>query len=380
MIYFDNSATTVPDPEVIQTYNKVAKDFFGNPSSLHILGAEAENLFIRSRMQIADILQVKSNEIIFTSGGTEGNNLAIKGIALKYQSRGKHIITTEVEHASVYEACRSLEELGFDITFLPVDDKGFVDPKKVEEAIRTDTILISIMHVNNELGSIQPIHEIGQIAKKHPKLFFHVDDVQGFSKVNLNVKEAQVDLCTYSAHKVNGLKGTGILYVRENIKLYPLFHGGGQESQIRSGTENLPGAIALARAFRLAKEKERANLTHLRELREAFAKELELISGVVLNSPMKNVAPHIINISVPHTKPEVIIHTLGEQGIFISTKSACSSREEDENRVLDACGHSKERAATALRISLSYESTKSEIDEFIRVFTEVVKNLKRMLE
>jgi len=380
MIYFDNSATTVPDPEVIQTYNKVAKDFFGNPSSLHILGAEAENLFIRSRMQIADILQVKSNEIIFTSGGTEGNNLAIKGIALKYQSRGKHIITTEVEHASVYEACRSLEELGFDITFLPVDDKGFVDPKKVEEAIRTDTILISIMHVNNELGSIQPIHEIGQIAKKHPKLFFHVDDVQGFSKVNLNVKEAQVDLCTYSAHKVNGLKGTGILYVRENIKLYPLFHGGGQESQIRSGTENLPGAIALARAFRLAKEKERANLTHLRELREAFAKELELIPGVVLNSPMKNVAPHIINISVPHTKPEVIIHTLGEQGIFISTKSACSSREEDENRVLDACGHSKERASTALRISLSYESTKSEIDEFIRVFTEVVKNLKRMLE
>src|SRR5699024_3342964 len=161
------------------------------------------------------------------------------------------------------EACRSLEELGFDITFLPVDDKGFVDPKKVEEAIRTDTILISIMHVNNELGSIQPIHEIGQIAKKHPKLFFHVDDVQGFSKVNVYVKEAQVDLCTYSVNKVNGLKGTVILYVRENIKLYPLFHGGGQESQIRSGTEYLPGAIALARAFRLAKEKERANLTHL---------------------------------------------------------------------------------------------------------------------
>lgn len=380
MIYFDNSATTVPHSEVIDTYNKVVKDFFGNPSSLHILGAEAENLFIRARMQIADLLQVKSNEILFTSGGTEGNNLAIKGIALQYQNRGKHIITTEVEHASVYEACRSLEQLGFDITYLPVNQEGHIDVGMLEAAIRDDTILISVMHVNNELGSIQPIYEIGKIVKRYPKVFFHVDDVQGFSKVPLHLKKANIDLCTYSGHKINGLKGTGILYVRENIKLFPLFHGGGQEDGKRSGTENLPGAISLAKAFRLAKEKELSDLHYLKELREYFVKQLSKVPGVLLNSPKNQVAPHIINISVPNTKPEVIIHTLGEQGIFISTKSACSSRDADENRVLDACGYSKERSTTALRISLSYKNNKEEIDKFLAVFSDVVKNLKRMLE
>src|SRR5690625_3470136 len=380
MIYFDNSATTIPHPEVIDTYNKVAKSFFGNPSSLHILGAEAENLFIRSRMQIADILQVKSNEIVFTSGGTEGNNLAIKGIALQYKNRGKHIITTEIEHASVYEACRSLENHGFDITYLPVNKDGHVDLDAFEKAIREDTILVSIMHVNNELGSIQPIYEIGKVVDKYPKIFFHVDDVQGFSKVPLNLREAKVDLCTYSGHKINGLKGTCILYVKENINLYPLFHGGGQEDGIRPGTENLPGAISLARAFRLAKEKEDAKYPVLKNLREYFVEKLANISGVMINSPVNDVAPHIINISVPNTKPEVIIHTLGEKGIFISTKSACSSREADENRVLDACGYTKERSSSALRISLSYESTKEEIDTFLTIFSETVQNLKRMLE
>lgn len=380
MIYFDNSATTLPHPEVIETYNKVAKNFFGNPSSLHILGAEAENLFIRSRMQIADLLQVKSNEIIFTSGGTEGNNLAIKGIALQYKNRGKHIITTEIEHASVYETCRSLENYGFDITYLPVNQDGHIDLDSFERAIREDTILVSIMHVNNELGSIQPIYEIGKIVDKYPKIFFHVDDVQGFSKVPLNLREAKVDLCTYSGHKINGLKGTGILYVKENINLHPLFHGGGQEDGIRPGTENLPGAISLARAFRLAKEKERSKYQVLKNLREYFVEKLTKIPGVMINSPVNDVAPHIINISVPNTKPEVIIHTLGEKGIFLSTKSACSSREVDENRVLDACGYSKERSSSALRISLSYESTKEEIDTFLTIFSETVQNLKRMLE
>lgn len=380
MIYFDNSATTVPHSEVIETYNKVVKDFFGNPSSLHILGAEAENLFIRARMQIADLLQVKSNEIIFTSGGTEGNNLAIKGIALQYQSRGKHIITTEIEHASVYEACRSLEQLGFEITYLPVNHEGHIDVKMLEDAIRDDTILISVMHVNNELGSIQPIYEIGQVAKQHPKLFFHVDDVQGFSKVALDLKGANIDLCTYSGHKINGLKGTGILYVRENLKLFPLFHGGGQEDGKRSGTENLAGAVSLARAFRLAKEKELSSLSSLKELRAYFVKELSKFPQITMNSPKEDVAPHIINISVPNTKPEVIIHTLGEKGIFISTKSACSSRDAEENRVLDACGFSEDRSRTALRISLSYENKKEEIDRFLRVFSRVIKNLKGILE
>lgn len=380
MIYFDNSATTVPDPSVLETFQKVSKKYFGNPSSLHILGAEAESLFIRSRMQIANLLNVKTKEIVFTSGGTEGNNLAIKGIALQHQKRGKHIITSKVEHSSVYEACRSLEALGFDVTYLSVDSYGRIDPQAVEEAIREDTILISIMHVNNELGTIQPIYEIGEIANRHPKLFFHVDDVQGFSKVPIDLKEAKIDLCTYSGHKVNGLKGTGVLYVREHTKLFPLFHGGGQEDGIRSGTENLPGAISLAKAFRLAKEKERKYLKDLQTLRNYFVEHLTNIDGVLINSPKDNSAPHIINISVPNTKPEIIIHTLGEKGIFISTKSACSSKDEDENRVLDACGHPLERSQTALRISLSYENTKKEIDTFLDVFSEIVKDLKRILE
>lgn len=380
MIYLDNSATTKPHPSVVETYQKVAEQFFGNPSSLHIIGAEAENLFIRSRMQIAEILRVSTSEIIFTSGGTEGNNLAIKGIALQHQNRGNHIITSEIEHSSVYNACRSLEELGFKVTYLPVDEYGRIDPEDVAEAIRDETILISVMHVNNELGTVQPIKKIGQIAKKHPKLFFHVDDVQGFSKVPLHIKDCHIDLCTYSGHKIHGLKGTGILYVRENVQLFPLFHGGGQENNRRSGTENLPGSVALAKAFRLAKENETDHLTTLVNLRSYFHEKLQSIDGVIVNSPAENVAPHIINISVPHTKPEVIIHTLGEENIFISTKSACSSRDADENRVLDACGYDHERATTALRISLSFDNTKEQIDQFIERFSEIVRDFKKMLE
>lgn len=380
MIYFDNSATTKPDPEVLNTYVKVSEQFFGNPSSLHVLGADAETLLIKSRMQVAEILGVEPKEIVFTSGGTEGNNIAIKGIALQHQKRGKHIITTQIEHASVFEACEALEKLGFEITYLPVNKEGLVNPQQVKEAIREDTILVSIMHVNNELGSVQPIYEIGQIVKDYPKVFFHVDAVQGFSKVPLNLRECHIDFCSYSGHKINGLKGTGVLYIRENVELFPLFHGGSQEDGRRSGTENLAGAISIAKAFRLAKEKMEQHLPSLKTLRAYFVEKLAEINGVYINSPKDNVAPHIINISVPNTKPEVIIHSLGERGIFISTKSACSSKDEDESRVLEACGHSLDRATTGLRISLSYENTKEEVDQFISVFSNIVQNFKKMLE
>lgn len=378
MIYFDNSATTKPHTSVVKTYEQVAEKYFANPSSLHMLGAEAENLFIRARKQIADLLQVSDGEIIFTSGGTEGNNLAIKGIAFQHHQRGKHIITSQIEHASVFEACKSLESLGFEVTYLPVNEKGLIDVEDVERAIRPDTILVSIMHVNNELGSIQPIEEIGKMLQKYPKLYFHVDDVQGFGKVPLSIREYGIDLCTYSGHKIHGLKGTGVLYVNDRVRLYPLFHGGGQEAGRRSGTENLPGSIALAKSFRLAKA-EQSQLKDLTNLRRYFYGQLETISSIKINSP-KHAAPHIINISVPGIKPEILIHALGEQDIFISTKSACSSRDDDENRVLLACGHPEERSSSALRISLNYHNTKEEVDIVLQALEDAIDGLKIMME
>lgn len=379
MIYFDNSATTRPHASVIKTFQQVAEKYFANPSSLHKLGADAENLLIRARIQIANILKVAEKEIVFTSGGTEGNNLAIKGIALKHQNRGKHIITTQIEHSSVYETCKGLESLGFEVTFLPVDGKGIVNIEDVKRAIRPDTILISIMHVNNELGSIQPIKEIGDIAKKHTKLFFHVDDVQGFSKVPLHLKESGIDLCTYSGHKIHGLKGTGVLYVRDGTHLFPLLHGGGQEAKHRSGTENLPGIVSLSRAFRIAKEYEQKKLVDLINLRAYLYEQLKNISSIKINSP-KNGAPHILNISVPGIKPEVLIHTLADQKIFISTKSACSSKDDREHRILQACGHSNERSSSALRMSLSFENTREEVDIFVKYLTKAIRELKIMME
>ncbi|HLQ97319.1 MAG TPA: cysteine desulfurase family protein, partial [Candidatus Dormibacteraeota bacterium] len=226
MIYLDNSATTKPYPSVLASFQQVAEKYFANPSSIHSLGGETERLLTKAREQISQILQVHQEEVIFTSGGTEGNNLAIKGIALQHQNRGKHLITSQIEHPSVFDTCKNLEQLGFDITYLPVNQDGVISIDELKQSIRPDTILISMMHVNNELGSIQPIEEIGKIAKKHPKLFFHVDDVQGLGKVPLQLTDSGIDLCTFSGHKIHGLKGTGLMYINKRTKLFPLLHGG----------------------------------------------------------------------------------------------------------------------------------------------------------
>ena len=229
MIYLDNSETTIPDPSVVQSFQKTIEAYVSNPSSIHPLGGTSEKLLETARNQAASILEVEPKEIIFTSGGSEGNNMAIKGIALEHQNRGKHIITSAIEHPSVEEACFSLEKLGFEITVLPVDRNGVVNVDDVKRAVREDTILVSIMHVNNEIGSIQPIKEIGMFLREFPKLYFHVDAVQGFGKVPLSIKDAHIDLCTLSGHKFHGLKGTGILYVNKRTVLFPISHGGGQE-------------------------------------------------------------------------------------------------------------------------------------------------------
>ncbi|WP_188453398.1 cysteine desulfurase family protein [Virgibacillus oceani] len=380
MIYLDNSATTKPHPSVLKSFQQVSESFFANPSSIHQLGGEAEKLLFKAKEQAAELLHVNTNEIIFTSGGTEGNNMAIKGIAFEHQARGKHIITSQIEHPSVMEACMALEKLGFTITYLPVDEKGVISIEDLKHAIQNDTILISIMHVNNEIGSIQPIEEIGEIAKKHPKLFFHVDHVQGVGKVPLKLNNCGIDLCTISGHKIHGLKGTGILYVNNRTKLFPLFHGGSQEQAIRSGTENLAGSVAIVKALRLIKERHANERSNLAEVHRYLREELQHIDGIIINTPEKPAAPHIINFSVPGLKPEVIIHMLGEKKIFISTKSACSSKQKDESRILAACGLSKERTISALRISLSYDTTRKEIEAFVQELESAVNQLKEVME
>ncbi|MFA1821305.1 cysteine desulfurase family protein [Virgibacillus oceani] len=379
MIYLDNSATTKPNPDVLKSFQQVSTTYFANPSSIHTLGGQVEKLFVTARQQAAELLKVNQNEIVFTSGGTEGNNMAIKGVALEHQSRGKHIITTEIEHPSVYEACKSLENIGFEVTYLPVNEKGIISVDELVKAIRKDTILISIMHVNNEIGSIQPIHEIGDIAAKHPKLLLHVDDVQGVGKVPLKLHHSGIDLCTYSAHKIHGLKGTGILYVNNRTKLFPLFHGGDQEHAHRSGTENVAGAVAMVKALRLIKEIEKTEIDRLYRLQHHLQKELQNMDGVIVNTP-ENAAPHIMNFSVPGIKPEVMIHMLGEKNIFISTKSACSSKQKDESKILAACGFNKDIAMSALRVSLSYDTNKEEIESFLRVLQDAIIQFKQVME
>lgn len=379
MIYLDNSATTQPDPSVLSSYQQVSEKYFANPSSIHHLGGEAEKLLGKARMQISQLLDISQEEVVFTSGGTEGNNLAIKGIALQHQNRGKHIITTAIEHPSVFDTCKSLESLGFEVTYLPVNEEGIISVDELEKVIRDDTILISVMHVNNELGSIQPIKEIGEIAKKYPKLYFHVDHVQGFGKVNLELANSGIDLCTVSGHKIHGLKGTGILYVRKKTTLFPLFHGGGQEVSIRSGTENLAGSVAMARAMRLVKETEQQDQEYLKEQHQYLRHHLEKIENVDINTPI-DAAPHIMNVSVQGIKPEIMIHMLGKQNVFISTKSACSSKQTDESRILSACGYSQERTTTALRMSMSRHNTRDELKVFLEVLEKAIKQLTKEMK
>lgn len=378
MIYLDNGATTKPAEAVIESYTQVSERFFANPSSIHELGSQVDQLQAEARKQIASLLDVSAEEIIFTSGGTEGNNLAIKGIALQHQGRGKHIITTKTEHPSVYETCRALEQLGFHVTYLPVDRYGVVDLAELERALTEETILVSIMHVNNEIGSIQPIEQIATLLAEHPKIFFHVDAVQSLGKVPLNLAHPGIDLCTFSGHKIHGVKGTGILYVKKGTTLFPLFHGGSQESNVRAGTEHVAGNVAFARALRLIKEKERESADELNRLRRKLIDSLQTIEGVELNSPMGG-APHIVHVSVPGIKPEVMIHALYEKGIVLSTQSACSSKQLAESRVLQMCGHGDERARTGLRITTSYDTTEEEIDVFLAQFTKTLKELKKVL-
>lgn len=378
MIYFDNGATTPPYAEVIESMKEVFEKYFGNPSSLHQLGVQAEKVLNQSRERAAQLLGVHPSEIIFTSGATESNNMAIKGVALQYQSRGKHIITSSVEHPAVYDVCGQLEANGFTVTVLPVDAEGRVSVEDVQSALRDDTILVSIMHVNNEVGTIQPIEQIGQLLKSYPKVLFHVDAVQGFGKLSVTPKKWNVDLMSVSAHKFHGPRGTGLLYIRKGLELFPLFVGGGQEAGYRPGTENLAGIVGMVKAMRMTLDTLKEKPDYLFQLREKLWKGVETIEGCQINSP-RDGAPHILNLSLPGLKSEVVLHTLEQKGVFVSTKSACSSKLDKPSRVLTSMGFDEKRARSGLRISLSYLNTESEVMEFLRVMNEVTPQLRTML-
>lgn len=381
-IYLDNSATTPVAPEVQKVLQETISQYYANPSSLHNLGGQAEKLLTKAREVIAQAMEVSPGEIVFTSGGTESNNLAIKGIAFQYRSRGKHLITTQIEHSAVYEVFQSLErDFGFKVTYLPVNRQGVVEVEEVSRALRDDTILVSVMHVNNELGSVQPIEQIGQILKNRPKTFFHVDQVQGFGKVPLHIKRAGIDLLSVSGHKIHAPKGTGLLYVREGITLYPLFHGGGQEKGRRSGTENVPGIVALAKAVRLMKEREEENREHLWQLRRQLIAGLEQMEGVAINTPLDEnlAAPHILNLSCPGIKPEVLVHALEEKGIYVSTTSACTSKELKPSRTLEAIGLEEERLHSAIRISTSIYTTADDIRRLLETLRQILPQLKAVM-
>lgn len=379
MIYFDNSATTKPYKEVLDTFLTVSEKYFGNPSSLHSLGLSSEKVLDKSREIVADLLQVEPKEIIFTSGGTEGNNLAIQGIAYKHRQRGNHLITSSIEHSATYETMKRLENEGFEVTYLPVDDKGIVSVEELKKAIRYDTILVSLIHVNNETGSIQPIEEIGEILKNHPKIFYHVDHVQGITKVPLQLKKANIDLCTISGHKFHGLKGTGALYVRSGIRLNPILLGGSQESRFRAGTENVAGAASLAKALKISMEKSESGIKHLTHLRNTLMNELEKVEGVIINTPKDDAAPHIINFSLPNMKPEVVIQALSQKEIYVSTKSACSSKLNEPSRILLEMGLGKTRAASAIRISFHFGNTLEEVAVFLQELKKIVLQLKEVM-
>ncbi|KJS19724.1 MAG: cysteine desulfurase [Clostridiaceae bacterium BRH_c20a] len=379
MLYLDNSATTAVHPEVIKVMQDVLAKNFGNPSSLHRKGIEAEKMLQISRNFIAQTLQVKPHEIVFTSGGTEGDNLAVKGIALQYQNRGRHIIISQVEHPAVRESCHQLENLGFEITCLAVDKTGCVDPELVKTSIRNDTILVSIMQVNNEVGTIQPIQAIGDIIKKHTKIFFHVDGVQGYAKIPVQLKLWGVDLFTISAHKIHGPKGVGALYIREGIKLFPQITGGGQEGGIRSGTENIPGIVGFAKACQIAREifvVKSEEMSNLR--RECIVMLEESIPSIVINGPKdEEASPYIINLSIPGLKREVLVHALESEDIFVSTGSACSSKKDITSPVLDAMGIAKDLKLGSIRVSFTYDTAIEDIEVFVGKLAQVVEQLLR---
>lgn len=382
MIYLDNAATTRPHPQVVAAMEDMLREVFGNPSSPHRLGIEAERRVRAAREAVARGLGVSPGEVVFTSGATEANNLAVLGAARALARRGRHIVASAVEHPSVLAPCRALEAEGFRLTLVPVDEQGFVDPEAVAQALTEETVLVCIMHVNNEVGTIQPVAEVAQVVGNHRGRGFrpvlHVDAVQALGKVPVEPARWGVDLLSLSGHKIGGPKGVGALYVREGTRLVPLLHGGGQEGGLRSGTENVPGIVGLGRAVELAVAGQESAANRLAALRRRLIDRIETtVPGARLNGPREEgAAPHIVNVSVPRTKGEVLLRCLEQAGVYASTGSACSSRKGAESHVLRALGLSPERIEGSLRFSLSPDTTEEEIDSAAASLATAVREVQ----
>ena len=375
MLYLDYVATTPLHPEVLETYHHLLKDKFANSDSIHGLGIEVENLMEKSRTLLAKMLGCKPQELIFTSGASEANNLAIKGIAFQYKNRGKHLITTTIEHSSVYETFKQLEEdFGFEVTYLPVSKEGRLDLNALKEAMRQDTILVSCMMVNNEVGMILPINEIKAITKNYPQCHLHVDMVQALGKLPISLEG--IDLATFSAHKIYGLKGSGLLYKQSKVQLKPQICGGQQEYGLRAGTSNAITNVMLAKTLRLALENQAQKINHVTSLNQQLRTYFKSLERCVINSP-EDSSPYILNVSLLDYKPEVITHALEDKGIYISTKSACSTKKVSMARTLQAMGVDEEVGNSALRISLSHMTSKEDIQYFIDSLNSILKTIKK---
>ena len=375
MVYLDYAATTPLHQEVLKTYQHLLSQYFYNADSIYKQGIEVNRLMEKSRQLIASSLACKEDELIFTSCGSEANNMAIKGIAFQYQNRGKHIITTSIEHSSVYETCKELENVfGFEVTYLPVDQTGHIHIEDLKKSIRKDTILVSVMYVNNEIGSILPIEDIKNVLKDHPLIKFHVDMVQALGKLPIHLDG--IDCASFSAHKIYGLKGSGLLYKNRKTTLVPLINGGQQEFSLRGGTSNACTNIVFAKTLRLALENFTEKEKYVKELRHYLVQELATLDNVVINTGGV-CTNHIINFSCVGYKPEVILHALEDEDILISTRSACSSHISDVSRVMKQLNIDESIAKSALRISISDLTKKEEIDKFIYCLKNILREIKK---
>ena len=369
MIYLDYSATTPVDEEVIETYAKVCRDFIGNPNSLHKLGVEAKKLIDASTEQIAKILGVKTSEIIYTSGSSESNNLAVKGVCSKYSNRGKHIITTELEHSSIIAPVQYLQKNGFEVDFVELDENGLVDLDNLKSLLREDTILVSIASVNSEVGVRQDLKKISEVVRTNPKTIFHSDVTQSIGKEKVDF--SLLDLASISCQKFYGMKGIGALIKRDGLVIEPLIHGGKSTTIFRSGTPATPLIASFAKALRLVYENYEEKEAHVKEINRYLRDKIKDLD-VEINSN-EYCIPNVLNLSIKNIKPETMQHALEEYDIYISTQTACSTG--DYSRAVYAVTHDKERASHSIRISLSFKTTKEEIDEFVDKFSMLLDKL-----
>lgn len=379
MIYFDNSATTKPYPEALATYTEVATRIWGNPSSLHNLGSQATRILEASRKQIAELIGKKAEEIYFTSGGTEGDNWILKGVAFEKAPYGKHIIVSDIEHPAIKESAAWLKTQGFEVDYAPVDARGFVKVDALASLLRPDTTLVSVMAVNNEIGSIQPIHDIAALLEDRPTISFHVDAVQALAKVATEVYlPERVDFATFSSHKFHGLRGVGFVYIKEGKKITPLLTGGGQEKEMRSTTENVAGIAATAKALRLAMENQESFASKTQQMKEVIRKELANYPDVTIFSGEDHFAPHILTFGIKGVRGEVVVHAFEEFDIYISTTSACSSKAGKPAGTLIAMGVDKSIAQTAVRLSLDLENDMSQVEQFLTKFKLIYEQTRKV--